>query len=497
MRTGTARTLAVAIAALSLVAISCGGDDDSDSDATAATAETSGDETTATTTAETTAQTTGQTTAGAETTAPTTEDGTATTGSTEGSEPAGTGGTDAGAELWDDGPCDDSQPTVVLGATAPIEAPGISLKPQVDGTQAAVDAFNERGGLNGRCLELKVCDGKNDKLQELDCVRQFLDDESMVAMLGERIQSAEPEAYPLIEEAGMPQVGAQPTQPAALASPMTFEWNAGGIGITLAPVPALHDAGVTKFAWFIPESDRSASLGLFADPVVKALGMELLDTIQVPPTATDFTQFVIRAKNSGAEGAVLSLPEAQATEIIEAITSLAPEIKLGASWGTFPVSAVSAMDEEVAGNMAFTDATPPMATDRTRFPGLDLIAADFEGRDEDSLAEENVNSQAIQGWLAVYSFLAVMRESGATEITRASIVEAMNAAQNVPMLGLVPDWTPSRNVAADFADCGSCALFTGVSNSLYWTGSWDSDAEEFVVNDEQADIVALLAQGGA
>src|SRR6476469_2149257 len=116
---------------------------------------------------------------------------------------------------WNDGACKPSQPKVVVGISEPMEGAGTSLKDYVDGTQAAVVAFNARGGINGRCLDLKVCDGKGDGPTELSCARQETEDKTMVAGLASTFIESEGDAYQLFQSAGLSQIGAQVTQPGA------------------------------------------------------------------------------------------------------------------------------------------------------------------------------------------------------------------------------------------------------------------------------------------
>ena len=206
---------------------------------------------------------------------------------------------------WNDGACSTSQPKVVVGITEPIDTAGVSLKDYVDGTQAAVEAFNKRGGISGRCLDLIVCDGKGDGPTELACARQETENTNMVAGLASTITLSEADAYQLFESAGLPQIGAQVTQPGAWNSPVSYEFTMGGSGTLLAGVPALKSVGVTKFVYFVPASGQIGALATFATPMVNALGMNLVATIQIPPTAVEFTQFILTAQNAGAEGGVL------------------------------------------------------------------------------------------------------------------------------------------------------------------------------------------------
>ncbi len=192
----------------------------------------------------------------------------------------------------------------MVGIQNPIDVAGTTLVDYIDGAQAAVVAFNKRGGISGRCLDLKVCDGKGDGPTELSCARKFTEDTSMVAGLASTWLQSEAEAYQLFEASGLSQVGAQVTQPGAWNSPLSFEFTMGGSGTLLAGMPALKSIGVTKFAIFLPASGQSGALKAFAAPIVKALGMELVEIIEIPPTAVEFSQFVLTAQNAGAEGAI-------------------------------------------------------------------------------------------------------------------------------------------------------------------------------------------------
>ncbi len=50
--------------------------------------------------------------------------------------------------------------------------------------------------------------------------------------------------------------------------------------------------------------------------------------------------------------------------------------------------------------------------------------------------------------------------------------QAFDQAQNVPMFDLMPPWTPSKQ--------STNAIFKGISNPNYWTGTWDADNKQFV-----------------
>jgi ABC-type branched-subunit amino acid transport system substrate-binding protein len=385
---------------------------------------------------------------------------------------------------WKDPACSTSKPKVVVGISAPIDVAGTSLQDYVDGTQAAVTAFNQRGGVSGRCLDLKVCDGKGDGPTELSCARQETEDASMVAGLASTFEQSEGDAYQLFQSAGLPEIGAQVTQPGAWNSPVSYEFTMGGSGTLLAGMPALKSVGVTKFVIFVPASGQVGALAAFANPLVKALGMNLAETIQIPPTAVDFTQFVLAAQNKSAEGGVLGLPGNVGGQVIDAADSLSSNLKLSSSWGTFSQKGVADLPGSISKNMAFTDAVPPAAANSPRWPIFNVIIDDFKASGKANLAADSITAEATNGWMSVYALVKVMRDSKATDITRATVKKAFDQAKNIPMFNLVPPWTPAKQ--------STNAVFKGISNPMYWTGHWDADKKQFVVDNKQVDVLALL-----
>jgi ABC-type branched-subunit amino acid transport system substrate-binding protein len=385
---------------------------------------------------------------------------------------------------WKDPACNPAQPKVVVGISAPIDVAGTALADYVDGTQAAVVAFNGRGGISGRCLDLKVCDGKGDGPTELSCARQETEDKTMVAGLASTFIQSEGDAYQLFQSAGLSQIGAQVTQPGAWNSPVSYEFTMGGSGTLLAGMPALKSVGVKKFVIFVPASGQVGALAAFANPLVKALGMTLSETIQIPPTAVDFTQFVLAAQNKSAEGGVLALPGNVGGQVIDAADSLSSDLKLSSSWGTFSQRGVTQLPDTISKNMAFTDAVPPVVADSPRWPVFNVIIDDFKASGKADLAAGSITAQATNGWLSVYALVKVMRGAKPTTITRAGVKKAFDQAKNIPMFKLIPAWTPSQQ--------STNPVFKGISNPMYWTGHWDADKKQFVVDDKQVDILALL-----
>jgi hypothetical protein len=58
--------------------------------------------------------------------------------------------------LWNDGACDASKPKLKIGLMTVFASPVISLESHALALKAAAEAFNERGGANGHCIEVRI-----------------------------------------------------------------------------------------------------------------------------------------------------------------------------------------------------------------------------------------------------------------------------------------------------------------------------------------------------
>ena len=94
--------------------------------------------------------------------------------------------------LWNDGPCDKSKPELKIGLMTVFESPIVSLKDQADALKASATAFNKRGGANGSCIAVTVCDDGANPDQAVACVRK-IDEAGVVATVNDQGTSAQAE----------------------------------------------------------------------------------------------------------------------------------------------------------------------------------------------------------------------------------------------------------------------------------------------------------------
>lgn len=80
-------------------------------------------------------------------------------------------------------------------------------------TQMAVDKLNAAGGVNGYKFELVVKDSKGDQKESTDLCRQFVDDEDIMAIIGDFTSGACMANAPIVDEAGLVQLSPTASNP--------------------------------------------------------------------------------------------------------------------------------------------------------------------------------------------------------------------------------------------------------------------------------------------
>jgi branched-chain amino acid transport system substrate-binding protein len=398
-----------------------------------------------------------------------------TTGGGESAEPSGL--------LWDNEPCDTALDPYPIGIITVFESPVLSLIDQVTALEASVEAFNARGGVGGHCMDLTTCDGEGDPNKEADCARQFVDD-GIVATLNDTISANPQGIIDVMEPAGLPRVGISPNIP-ELGSPISYPIAAGSVGTVFMMVPPLARAGVTELAAIHVDTPQTEPLFAALEPMLEAYDAELVERIPVPAGTTDFQQFVLAAEDAGAEGVILPLGENEAIQVIEAAQQLGSDLKFSVSLGTFGLADVQELGD-FADQMYFNAELPPITGDQERWPILADAIADLSASDDPELQRDQIKSSPFRSWLAVYSFVRIVEDFGnPDDVSREAITAAMDAARNVDHFDLIPPWTPSESVAGD-------GPFSRVSNPWYYNITFDSEAGEFVVQDDLLNVVAEL-----
>lgn len=297
------------------------------------------------------------------------------------------------------------------------------------------DYINSKGGINGRPLEVTVCDEKFDPAVATGCARQAVD-EGMVSIVGSFTYFAE-SIVPVISESDMTWFGACcPITPSELSSPYSF--NIGNqpmyaVGAVKKAVDdgceAINAVIIDGAQVFIPPMENA----------MKALGKSFGATVILPPTAQDYSAEVAQA-TSGADCVISIISETPFITWNTAWSQSGTEARQYGPQGN--LNAVSAKGNEAATD---GDVIVGMYPDISTEPWAEYRAA-LEGAGVDQEAND-FNSLGGMGTWAAYVGFTKIAESIEGEITAKSFYEAANATSNLDLNGMVPvidftkEWT--------------------------------------------------------
>lgn len=365
--------------------------------------------------------------------------------------------------LWDDGACDTSKAPLKLGLMTVFQSQIVSLEDQAKALEAAAKAFNSRGGANGSCIQVTTCDDGANVDQAVACVKK-IDDAGVVATINDQGTAAQGEVAAAMRKATIPRVAGNVTNN-DWDDVNAYPIDASGTGVTFMMPQALIEMGVKKQAIArvdLPEA--SALIGLIGD-LYKPQGVSFVLDSPVPAGTTDYSQFILGAQNAGAGGMSMALGENEATQIVKAGQQLNSDLKIGASLGTFPHSAVESYGN-FAENMSFAGSFPPATYD---LPVYEALRQDLAASGDDALQPANLKTSPMRSWIGLYALLWMIRDQKVTDFTRANMTKMLQAATDVPMLGIFGDesWTPNKTYKG---------LWQRIGTATWGTYKWDSKA---------------------
>jgi branched-chain amino acid transport system substrate-binding protein len=160
----------------------------------------------------------------------------------------------------------------------------------------ATQAINAAGGINGHSLTLVTCDTHSDATATLACARKLVQDDHIVALIGGEGSDG---VADLLKSAGVVDWMAIGNAPEDDESSLAYETALNGV----AGWTESMYLGIKKFQ---PKKVAYLSIQGFdsyfseAEKVAKANGVQV-ELVDVPLTATDFSPYIQKIKDSGAQ----------------------------------------------------------------------------------------------------------------------------------------------------------------------------------------------------
>jgi branched-chain amino acid transport system substrate-binding protein len=300
----------------------------------------------------------------------------------------------------------------------------------------AADFINAKGGINGRPLEVEVCDEQFDAAIAATCARQAVED-GVVSVVGSFTYFAEA-VVPVIAESDITWFGACcPISPSELTDPHSF--NIGNQPMyAVGEVKRAVEDGCKKINAVIVQGADA----IFRPPMenaIKAYGKSFGDVIITPTIAQDYSAEVARA-TSNADCMVVVMSETPFLTWNTALQQADTTVKQYGNQGN--LNAISAKGaEEITNGNIISGMYPDIST-----APWDDYRASLEAGNIDQEAND-FNSLGGMGTWAAYMGFAQIASKIQGEVTAASFYDAASKTTNLDLGGMVPvldftkEWT--------------------------------------------------------
>jgi ABC-type branched-subunit amino acid transport system substrate-binding protein len=353
--------------------------------------------------------------------------GCSSSGSGGTSNPA-TGGGGSGASTAGD---------IKFMSTAAVDSP-IGSYPEVEtGAQAAADAINSAGGINGHKIELTFCNSKGDVNQAMTCARQAVSGHD-VAVIGQT-DFFDPQTMPILENAGIPDIGVY-SGGATIdgTSPISFPLNAGNFGAYSALPYAYKSEGDKTVGLLAIDLPITLNFSAVVAKAAAAAGIKTVGPVEVPEQGvSDYTPYAQQLKSLDADGVVAMVGASQFDPIVQAAGSIGLDAQFGVC------STCDQTGEDILLSSAY-----PLVTD-TSNPGIAEYNKELKADGKPVASATDVDAYpGLNAWAAMHAAADVAKGISGT-VTAASMVAALHDARNVNVENLLT-WNP--------ADLGSDSL---------------------------------------
>jgi ABC-type branched-subunit amino acid transport system substrate-binding protein len=333
-------------------------------------------------------------------------------------------------------------PAIKVGMIADLSqssAIGNAQPERHSAAQAAVDAINIAGGINGKRLELVVCDEKGDPNKAAACARELVSkgivaSVSDASLFGDRLN-------PPYLDAGVPRIGALPLGPAEYTAPNNYPLSGGAVTMIGGDILWGKRLQLKTAALMGVESPQSSALPPLMTPVFERTGIAYKKNIEVPVNASDLSTYVTKIKQSGVDFVVAGLNPALAEQFLVTSKQLGAKYKMMFPGGTISQETIDKVGSAAEGIYI---ASPYPTVTSSGFRTVDQFNREMDDRQArgDANATPAKREPLLETWLAVHAFAAVADTVPGT-ITRASLTKALQGAKNVNIGDATAPWTPS------------------------------------------------------
>ncbi len=282
--------------------------------------------------------------------------------------------------------------------------------------QAAVDAINEAGGINGRQLELTICDDKYDPNVGVACARQASED-GIVAMVGGN--TTFDGVFEALDRDGIAAIGGLGTAPAERTVDIGFPLSGAQPGYTYGAADSLAREGVTKGVFFGCDIPACVDAGNIFTTAMEARSIDVR-IVTAPPQQADYAAAAATVAKDGTDGVFIASFPQDLPKMISALRQVGYDGVI-ASYSTLATQAsITAMGDDAEGLLIIGAVTPTADTSNA---GITEFLADLDAANSE-VPGEDMGDIGVTAWASVQLFAQLV--DGMDDISAESVLDAMN-----------------------------------------------------------------------
>ncbi len=317
----------------------------------------------------------------------------------------------------------------------------VELRTNIAAVEAAIHALNERGGLDGRPVELVHCDDKANPNVTSSCGRKMVD-EKVIAMVGGGNVNGNL-LVPIFRNAKIASIGATAADPQQLTAAEYFYFTAGEPTDVIAAYSGQAGLKTTVFAIELPDTQALLEPTLTA---AKEAGTPMLTTVEVPVKQADYAPVIQSGKPDEANAAMLVVSPSQEPAIVQTARSEGwePTWLLESEPQDPVVEAMGGTATNVVYPSPFPALVPESEDPDVRRYLDELQAAADDGVEAADQALAHPTYTEAEGWLAVQVLEQMVKDGEIKELTAPAVLAAL---QNVKSMDvpLLDGWVPNES----------------------------------------------------
>jgi ABC-type branched-subunit amino acid transport system substrate-binding protein len=362
-------------------------------------------------------------------------------------------------------------PPVTVGTIAPIGVASASVDALPAMIIAGIRALNRSGGLHGHPLALVFCNDRQDPNQSVACARDMVNRKVAAIVGGYTLYDSA--VQPILEAAGIPEIGISPITSASSTGKNVYLPTAGASMLTyLALVGyAVHVAHDVPMAGFVNDNSVSKAFASDVETTLKQIngGQGFTTMVPIGPAVADFTPIgaaVARTNPLGVMSFAGSTNGLGGMRATNQVSNTVRHFYFPWSWN---LNQIQSSAPDAIGKLINAQGYPPISDPRMAKFLKDLKAEAARG--DKNADTQFIDQRTTDGWVGVQALNAVTK--GLKTIDASTITDALNKAKNLKVGPFIPPWTPNAP---------GPAIFPRASNPYFYYVGYKNGQQVLLIN---------------